>query len=106
MRTLKFLVQKEFLQIFRNKAMLPLIFVLPIIQMVILTYAADFELKNITYVFVDGDHSQASERLLGQFNASPYFRLKGEVRDFKSGMEALDKSEATLFLRIPPKFEG
>ena len=105
MRTLKFLVQKEFLQIFRNKAMLPIIFVLPIIQMVILTFAADFELKHITYVFVDGDHSQASEHLLGQFNTSTYFRLKGEVKDFESGMLALDQNEATLFIRIPPKFE-
>ena len=63
MRTLKFLLQKEFLQIFRNKAMLPLIFVMPIIQLLILTYAADFELKHITYVYVDADRSQTSKRL-------------------------------------------
>ena len=105
MRILRFLIQKEFLQIFRNKAMLPIIFVLPIIQMVILTYAADFELKDINYVFIDGDHSQASERLMGQFKASQYFRLKGEVTDFNTGMEALDNNSATLFIRIPAKFE-
>ncbi len=46
MRTLKYLLQKEFLQIFRNKAMLPIIFVMPIIQLLILTYAADFELMS------------------------------------------------------------
>ena len=105
MRRLKFLLQKEFLQIFRNKAMLPIIFVLPIVQLLILTYAADFELKHIRYVFIDADHSQSSERLLAQFNASDYFSLIGEKKDFESGMEALDVNQATLLIRIPPNFE-
>jgi ABC-2 type transport system permease protein len=105
MRTLKFLLQKEFLQIFRNKAMLPLIFVLPIVQLIVLTYAADFELKDIKYVFVDADHSQSSERLMAQFNASNYFSFEGEKSNFESGMEALDANRATLLIRIPIKFE-
>jgi len=105
MRTLKFLLQKEFLQIFRNKAMLPLIFVLPIIQLVVLTYAADFELKNIKYVFIDADHSQSSERLMAQFATSDNFSLQGEKTNFESGMSALDLNEATLLIRIPPRFE-
>ncbi len=104
MRILKFLLQKEFLQIFRNKAMLPIIFVLPVIQLVVLTYAADFELENISYVFVDNDHSQESENLMAQFNASKYFRNKGAKVDFNTGMEALDHNQATLLLRIPRGF--
>jgi ABC-2 type transport system permease protein len=104
MRTLKFLLQKEFLQIFRNKAMLPIIFVLPIIQLVVLTFAADFELKNITYVAWDGDKSPASAQLLQQFQASPYFKNKGAVVNFEEGMAALDENRATLFIRIPPRF--
>ena len=105
MRTLKFLLQKEFLQIFRNKAMLPIIFVLPIVQLIMLTFAADFELRNIKYVFIDADHSTTSERLMAKFNASHYFSLVGERRDFDSGMEALDANEATLLIRIPLHFE-
>jgi len=105
MRTLKFLLQKEFLQVFRNKAMLPIIFILPIVQLVLLTFAADFELKDIKYVFIDNDRSQTSERLMAQFNASHYFSLVGEKTDFGSGMDALDANEVTLLIRIPPKFE-
>lgn len=105
MRTLTFLLQKEFLQIFRNKAMLPIIFVLPIVQLVVLTFAADFELKNITYVVYDADKSQTSERLMNQFAASPFFKFKGAMVDFNDGMSALDENEATLFIRIPPRFE-
>ena len=105
MRTLKFLLQKEFLQIFRNRAMLPIIFVLPILQLVILTFAADFELKNITYVVLDQDKSQTSTRLLHQFEASPFFKFQGAKVNFKDGMSALDENVATLLIRIPSNFE-
>ncbi len=105
MRTLKFLLVKEFLQIFRNKAMLPIIFVLPIVQLIILTYAADFELRNIKYVYIDNDHSEASRQLLSMFNASTNFSNMGEMDNFKEGMEAVDRDEATLLLRIPAGFE-
>ena len=47
MKVLRFLIRKEFLQIFRNKGMLPVIFVMPVIQLVILSNAADFEIRNI-----------------------------------------------------------
>jgi ABC-2 type transport system permease protein len=104
MRILKYLLQKEFLQIFRDKAMLPIIFVMPIIQLLILTYTADFELKNISYAYIDNDHSQASENLLARFDASINFHNIGPMPDFKSGMYALDYNKATLLIRIPQGF--
>ncbi len=84
--------------------MLPIIFVVPVFQLVILTYAADFELKNIKYVIVDRDRSQESERLLARFNSSKNFHNMGERTDFKDGMEALDRNQATLLVRIPNGF--
>lgn len=105
MRTLKFLLQKEFLQIFRNRAMLPIIFVMPIIQLVVLVFAADFELKNIRYVFLDNDKSASSVQLMHQFEASPFFKLESVAANFTDGMDALDENRATLFIRIPPHFE-
>ncbi len=53
MRTIKFLLQKEFLQIFRNKSMLPIIFVMPVIQLVVLSFAATYELKEVDMHLVD-----------------------------------------------------
>jgi ABC-2 type transport system permease protein len=66
MRTLKFLLQKEFKQIFRNKALLPLIFVVPIVQLLILPLAADYEVKNINISIVDHDHSTYSQQLISK----------------------------------------
>jgi hypothetical protein len=47
MRIVLFIIQKEFLQIFRNKGMLPIIFVVPLVQLLILVNAATFEMKHI-----------------------------------------------------------
>ena len=53
MRTLKFLLQKEFRQIFRDPAIIRLIFIMPIIQLAVLPWAADYEIKNIKLSVVD-----------------------------------------------------
>jgi len=45
MKIIGYIIQKEFKQIFRNKAMLPIIFVIPFIQLIILSNAATFEIK-------------------------------------------------------------
>ncbi len=104
MRTLFFILQKEFLQIFRDKSMLPIIFVLPIVQMIILTFAADFELKQIKYVYIDNDNTQETKELIHRFQSSVYFEEVGRTHDFKGGMDFLDRNKATLLLRIPQGF--
>ena len=55
MNTILYIIQKEFRQIFRNKGMLPIIFVLPLIQLLILSNAATFEVKNIKFSYIDND---------------------------------------------------
>ena len=57
MRTILFLLQKEFIQIFRDKTILPMIFVVPILQLIILVHAATFEIRNIEMLVVDNDLS-------------------------------------------------
>ena len=44
------MLTKEFKQIFRNKVMIPIIFVIPVVQMILLTYAASLEMKGIKMV--------------------------------------------------------
>ena len=68
MRTLKFLLRKEFRQIFRNKSLLPVIFVMPIIQLLIMPLAADYEVKNINISIVDHDHSPYSQKLISKMH--------------------------------------
>ena len=70
MRTLRFLLQKEFRQIFRDKSILRVIFIMPIVQLMVLPWAADYEIKNIRLAVVDLDHSEYSRQLVNKITAS------------------------------------
>lgn len=105
MRTIKFLLQKEFLQIFRNKSMLPIIFVMPIIQLVVLSFAATYELKEVDMHLVDFDRSTTSRQLAAKMQASGYFNLKSFSSDVDDGIREIRKNEVQLVFVIPHDFE-
>jgi len=105
MKTILFIIQKEFRQIFRNKGMLPVIFVLPLLQLLILSNAASFEIKNIKFSYVDNDHSTASRELISKFQASKYFNI---IESFSSKKEAdfqMQTGKVDVILEIPNHFE-
>jgi ABC-2 type transport system permease protein len=105
MRTLKFLLRKEFLQIFRDKLIPRMIFALPVIQLIILPYAATYEIKNITLSVVDHDHSEFSRKLINNFTASGYFQLVDYSRTYIDALDQVEKDKADLIVEIPEGFE-
>lgn len=105
MRTLGFLLRKEFRQIFRNRALLPVIFVMPIIQLLVLPLAADYEVKNINISIVDHDHSPYSRKLTSKITASGYFRLADYSNSFNRAFRQIEKDQTDLILEIPQDFE-
>ncbi len=105
MKILLYLLEKEFKQIYRNKAILPLIFIMPIIQLLILSYAIDYEIKNLKLFVVDYDQSGYSNLLIQKFTASHYFNMVGASFDQNKAKEAIRYDEADLCLIIPQNFE-
>ena len=105
MKTVLYLVQKEFLQIFRNKTNIPILFVMPVLQLIILSYAADFEVKNLKVYWVDKDQSSASRQLYRDLTASGYFTVVGTGFNPADANLALDRNEADLVVEIPETFE-
>lgn len=105
MRTLRFILQKEFLQIFRNKSMLPIILIAPMIQLLVLSFAVDYEIKNIKLFFVDQDRSQFSRLLYDKFEGSDYFIITGYSADSKDAREAIQRGKCDLALIIDQDFE-
>lgn len=105
MRTIKFLLQKEFLQIFRNKGMLPIIFLMPVIQLIVLSFAATYELREVNFHLVDYDHSTESRQLVNKFEASGYFTLLSSSQDVDDGIQKMRNNEVRLVLVIPQDFE-
>ncbi len=96
MRIVIFLLQKEFLQIFRNKAMLPIIFVIPIVQLLVLSFAATYELKEAKFALIDRDQSIASREFISKLQATGYFILQGELFSKDEAQNQLDKGEITF----------
>ncbi len=105
MRIIFFIIRKEFRQIFRNKAMLPIIFILPMIQLLILSNAATYEIQNINIVVIDGDNTITSHRLISKLEGSPYFNLQEVVNNRQNGLIRLDKGQTDMVLEIPMHFE-
>ncbi len=104
MRTIIYILQKEFLQIFRNRTMLPIIFIVPILQLLILSYTATFEIKNVDLVVVDMDQSMESRDLVGKFKGSPFFTIKDYTFSYMEAEESLKTGHADQILRIPLNF--
>ncbi|MEZ4987944.1 MAG: ABC transporter permease [Saprospiraceae bacterium] len=105
MNQLKYLLAKEFRQIFRNRALLPMIFIMPVVQLLIMPLAADYEIKNINLTVVDHDHSTTSQQLLGDVTASGYFRLVSYGENYQQAMQHIETDKADLILEIPSHFE-
>lgn len=105
MRTILFLVRKEFLQVFRNKGILPLLLLMPVIQLLILAYAVDYEIKNLKVYYVDYDQSSYSRLLKQKIEASEYFLLAGYGFSRQSADKAMDENKVDLIVTVPPDFE-
>lgn len=105
MRTLRILLEKEFRQIFRNPAILRMIFMMPTVQLLIMPFAADYEVKHVKVCVVDYDHSAYSSRLVRKVMATDYFTLAATTDSFDDAKAMLEDEEADLILQIPQGFE-
>src|SRR5262245_35062921 len=105
MRTLRFLLQKEFRQIFRDKNLLRQILMVPIIQLMIFPWAANYEVKNISLAVVDHDHSSYSEKFISKIISSGYFKLYATPASFDEAYNLIEHDKADIALEIPAGFE-
>jgi len=105
MKTILYILQKEFIQIFRNKAMLPIIFLIPIVQLLILSYAATFEMKNIKLHINDMDKTSLSRALVAKFKGSDFYTITNYSDAYKIAENDLKVNKADMVLQIPVHFE-
>ncbi len=105
LRTILYILQKEFTQVFRDKAILPIIFIMPVFQLLILSYAATFELKNTRFVTLDHDNSVQSKKLVAKFSGSSFFSYIGHAASYEEAEQAIKSNLADQILIIEPDFE-
>ncbi|RYY21586.1 MAG: ABC transporter permease [Chitinophagaceae bacterium] len=105
MRTLKFLLEKEFRQIFRNPSIIRIIFIMPLVQLILLPLAADYEIKDVRITIIDHDHSSYSRQLTERITSSGYFLLQQNAQSYRQALKDIEDDKSDLVLEIPAKFE-
>ena len=102
---LKYLVEKEFKQTFRNNIIPRLLLALPMMVIFVFPWAANQEITNINAVVVDRDHSSYSTRLIGKIAASKYFNLIAVSVSNDEALKNVEREKADMILEIRPDFE-
>lgn len=104
MQQILYLFQKEFRQIFRDKAMLFIMFFAPIVQMIVLGFAITTDVKNVKTLIVDYDRSQTSCEIIRKIDNNPYFSIVGQVIDSRAIQDEIDGWRAQIAFIIPQNF--
>ena len=97
---LKYLLQKEFLQIRRNSFMPKIIFIFPIMVMCVMPWVMNQEVKNIRVDVVDIDRTMQSQQLVHQIETSNYFIFNGQKATYQEAMKDIETSKADIILEI------
>ena len=97
---IKYLIQKEFLQIRRNAFLPRLIVMFPIVIMCVMPWVMQMEVKNVVVDVVDIDHTVESQRLVQQIAASNYFIFGGQKATYAEAIKDIEKGRADVILEI------
>lgn len=105
MKTLKYLIEKEFKQMFRNTLIPKMIVMYPVMVLLVFPWAISFEIKNIRVDVVDHSKSVYSQRLTDKVAASHYFILNDTPPDYRTALQNMERGETDLILEIPASFD-
>lgn len=101
----KAIARKEVIQLTRDKRMLFIAFMAPIIQLTLFGYAATLDVKSVPVVVCDMDQSLQSRAILNDITASGYFVVQNKVSSIKEVRKSLDDGSDMLGIVIPEGFE-
>ena len=98
------IIRKEFIQLFRDKRLLALILILPLMELFLLGYAATNEVRDVPMVVYDQSLSAESRELLDAYRAADYFALKYSAASDSELRELVENGKAGVGMIIPPDF--
>ncbi len=104
MRVILHLIRKEFLQVMGDRAILGIIFIMPIVQLFVLGYAINTDVKNIALGICDADHTAESRAILDRFTHSARFRIVANTDRIRDMNDLIDRGEVSIILNIKKGF--
>jgi ABC-2 type transport system permease protein len=99
------LIKKEFIQLKRDKSMLPMIFILPIVQLLLFGYVATTDIKNLSLAIIDKDNTQTSKSLARSLTNAGYFKVNKYLKNDGDISRTLAHGDAIMAVNIPPNFQ-
>ncbi|MCK4777388.1 MAG: ABC transporter permease [Actinomycetia bacterium] len=99
-----YLVKKEFLHVFRDKGLLPVVFIVPLVQLIMFGYVVSTDVKNLSVAVVDYDRGQESQRLINQIDATEFFEIKLYPKSEKQLEELILHGKADAGIVFPKEF--
>jgi len=101
---IKRLVIKELAQIFRDRRMIALLFVVPVIQLFVFGYAATFDVNSISTAIYDLDRSYESREFVKRLESSGYFHIKYLPSSPREIEELVDRGKVLCAIQIDRGF--
>ena len=99
------LIQKEFIQIFRNPLIPKLIFVFPVLVMLVLPWVTTMDVRNVGVTIIDEDGSTLSRRIVSDIRAAEYFTVNDASTTYGEAQALMEDCQTDIILLIPAHFE-
>lgn len=104
MNNIKAIAIKEIIHIIRDRRLLLMIVLMPLMQLLIYGFAINTDVKHLATVVYDQDQTYLSRQMISAFEQSAYFDIKENVPTAALLYRALDRGKAKAGLLIPPNF--
>ncbi len=99
------IIIKEFLQLKRDPRLFSIIFISPVLQLILLGYAANLDINNINTIVYDQDKTVTSRDFIEKFQSSGYFSINNYADNYEQITNLINKGDDLWALVIPKDFE-
>ena len=104
MRRLRALMRKELTHMRRDPRTVVMIFIMPVLQLILLGYATNMDVRNVATVVFDQDNSRASRALLAAYRATGYFSLNYVAYSEADARRLIASGQARVAIIVPPRY--
>jgi len=103
-RRIKLLIWKEFLQLRRDRLIVPMLLVAPVLQLFLFGYVVGSDIQNLQLAVLDHDHTAYSRQVTEAFTSTRYFELTARVDTEAELKKVMDGNVAVVAIDIPAGF--
>ncbi len=105
MKIILSIIIKEFLQLKRDPRLFGIVFIAPVLQLIILGYAANMDVNTVHTAVFDQDKTASSRNFIQRFEHSGYFKVDDYVDNYRQVNQDINDNKVLWALVIPKDFE-